>query len=75
VHEWNWKALRLVNCHVRNPARIMDGARRALHLLLAGVLDPGALISHRFSLEEAPRAFVVAAERPPDFVKAVILPA
>ena len=74
VHEWNWKALRLVNCHVRNPARIMDGARRALHLLQAGMLDAGALISHRFTLDEAPRAFGVAAERPPDFVKAVIRP-
>ena len=74
MHEWNWKALRLVNCHVRNPARIMDGARRALHLLQAGMLDAGALISHRFTLDEAPRAFGVAAERPPDFVKAVIRP-
>lgn len=74
VHEWNWKALRLVNCHVRNPARIMDGAQRALHLLQAGVLDAAALISHRFALDEAPRAFAVAAERPPDFVKAVIRP-
>jgi len=75
VHEWSWTALRLVNCHVRNPARILDGARRALHLLLAGVLDPGALLSHRFSLKEAPRAFAVAAGQPPNFVKAVILPA
>ncbi len=74
VHGWNWKALRLVNCHVRHPVRTMDGAQGALHLLRAGVLVSGALISHCFALDEAPRAFAVAAERPPDFVKAVIQP-
>jgi L-iditol 2-dehydrogenase len=74
VHEWNWKALRLVNCHFRNPAQIMDGARRALHLLQSGVLDVAPLLTHRFSLDEAAQAYAVAAARPPDFVKATILP-
>jgi threonine dehydrogenase-like Zn-dependent dehydrogenase len=74
VHEWNWKALRLVNCHFRSQATMLDGARRALHLLTCGVLDVAPLITHRFALEEIGAACALAARRPPGFVKAVIVP-
>jgi L-iditol 2-dehydrogenase len=75
VHEWNWKALRLVNCHFRSPARMIDGARRGLALAAGGALDLRPLITHRFPLASLQDAFATAATRPPGFVKAVVLPA
>ncbi len=74
IHEWNWKALRIVNAHVRSTAIMLDGARRALELLQRGVLDPRPLITHRYSLDALPAAFQEAAERPAGFVKAVVEP-
>jgi threonine dehydrogenase-like Zn-dependent dehydrogenase len=74
LHEWNWKALRLANCHFRSPARMVDGARRGLDLVARGALDLRPLLTHRFPLPDLQRAFATAAERPPGFVKAVIVP-
>ncbi len=74
VHEWNWKALRIANCHFRSPDRMVDGARRGLALATRGALDLRRLVTHHFPLPQLQRAFDVAAERPPGFVKAVILP-
>ena len=74
VHEWNWKALRLANCHYRSPGRLVDGARRGLALAARGALDLGRLVTHRFPLSDVQRAFETAAGRPHGFVKAVILP-
>ena len=75
VHEWNWKALRIVNCHFRSAQRTIDGAARGLALAARGALDLRPLITHRFPLAALPAAFATAAERPTGFVKAVILPA
>ncbi len=74
VHEWNWKALRIANCHVRSRARIVDGARRGLALAASGALDVTCLVTHQFPLSAIQEAFQTAAERPPGFVKAVIVP-
>ncbi|GAC1403040.1 MAG: zinc-binding dehydrogenase [Chloroflexota bacterium] len=74
VHEWNWKALRIANAHVRAPETILDGARRAVALLHRGVLDPRPLITHRYGLADLAAAFGDAAARPPGFVKAVVEP-
>ncbi|MGH2370224.1 MAG: zinc-binding dehydrogenase, partial [Chloroflexota bacterium] len=37
VHEWNWKALRIANCHFRSRDRMIDGGRRGLALAARGV--------------------------------------
>jgi L-iditol 2-dehydrogenase len=74
LHEWNWKALRLANCHFRSPARMVDGARRGLDLAARGALDLRPLLTHRFPLPDLQKAFATAAARPPGFVKAVIVP-
>ena len=73
VHEWNWKALRIANCHFRSPARMIDGATRGLALAAGGAIDLRPLVTHRFPLSRLPAAFATAAERPPGFVKAVVL--
>jgi len=45
---------------------------RAIDLVRYGMVDVGAVISHRFSLEEAPRAFADLLAERPDMVKAVV---
>jgi threonine dehydrogenase-like Zn-dependent dehydrogenase len=74
VHEWNWKALRLVNCHFRDAERIVDGARRGLGLAARGAIALAPLVTHRFPLSRLQEAFETAARRPPGFVKAVVVP-
>lgn len=74
VHEWNWKALRLANCHFRSRSQIVDGARRGLALAARGDLNIEKLVTHRFGLSQLQHAFDTAASRPPGFVKAVITP-
>jgi len=74
IHEWNWKALRIANCHVRSSARLADGARRGLALAASGALDMRRLVTHQFPLSAIQQAFEAAASRPPGFVKAVIVP-
>jgi L-iditol 2-dehydrogenase len=73
VHEWNWKALRLANCHFRSEAKVVARARRGLALAAAGDLEAARLVTHRFRLWELQRAFETAADRPTGFVKVVIV--
>ena len=74
VHEWNWKALRIANCHFRSQARMMDGARRGLQLAARGAIDVRRLVTHSFPLSRLQQAFETAASRPAGFVKAAIVP-
>jgi threonine dehydrogenase-like Zn-dependent dehydrogenase len=74
VHEWNWKALRIANCHFRSQARTVDAARRGLALAARGQLDVARLLTHRFPLSRLQEAFETAAARQPGFVKAVVVP-
>jgi threonine dehydrogenase-like Zn-dependent dehydrogenase len=74
IHEWNWKALRIANCHFRSPTRMIDGARRGLALAARGAIDLRPLITHHFPLGSLQDAFTTAAQRPHGFVKAVVVP-
>jgi threonine dehydrogenase-like Zn-dependent dehydrogenase len=75
IHEWNWKALRIANCHFRARTRMVDGARRGLALAAAGTIDVSRLVTHTFPLPEMQRAFETAAARPEGYVKGVLIPA
>jgi L-iditol 2-dehydrogenase len=74
IHEWNWKALRIANCHFRATDKVVDGARRGLALAGRHALQLAPLVTHRFPLDQIQRAFETAASRPEGFVKAVIEP-
>jgi threonine dehydrogenase-like Zn-dependent dehydrogenase len=73
MQQWNWKGLDVVNAHERDPDAYFAGMTRALRLLEHGRIDFD-LVSHRFGLEEINDCFRLIAERPPDYVKAVIEP-
>ncbi len=45
-----------------------------IDMLAAGRVDPAPLITHRFPLADARRAFELASERPDQVVKALVLP-
>jgi threonine dehydrogenase-like Zn-dependent dehydrogenase len=74
IHEWNWKGLRIANCHFRSQARMMDGARRGLALAASRAIGVDRLVTHTFPLSCLQAAFETAASRPAGFVKAVVVP-
>ena len=69
---WNYKALDVVNAHVRDRARLRESTRRGLELVTAGRLDIARLITHRFPLDGIDDAFKDLRDKPYGFVKAVI---
>lgn len=73
VEMWNWKAIDVVNAHVRRHADLMESMRIGLDLMAAGKFSFVPLVSHRFSLEEVDQAFTALLEKPAGFVKAVVL--
>lgn len=72
VGMWNWKAIDVVNAHVRDHARLMSSMQVGVDLLAAGRLSLQPLITHRYPLEEISTAFSDLTEKPPGFIKAVI---
>lgn len=72
LRSWNWKALDVVNAHVRDRALLRASTAAALELVAAGRLDPGRLITHRFHLDQADAAFEALWSKPDGFVKAVV---
>ncbi len=56
VEMWNWKAIDVVNAHVRRHADLMESMRIGLELIAAGKFSFEPLISHRFGLDNVDRA-------------------
>ena len=69
---WNWKALDVVNAHVRDGRLLAAATRSALRLLAAGRLDLAPLLTHHFPLERAGEAYEALESKPEGFHKAVI---
>ncbi len=69
---WNWKALDVVNAHVRDRHLLASATRAAMRLLAAGRLDVGTLLTHHFPLERAAEAYAALEAKPEGFHKAVI---
>ena len=74
VGMWNWKAIDVVNAHVRRRTDLMESMRIGLELTANGLIDLGALVTHRYGLDEVDRAYTDLMEKPPGFIKAVVQP-
>jgi threonine dehydrogenase-like Zn-dependent dehydrogenase len=74
VGMWNWKAIDVVNAHVRRRADLLESMRIGLELAAKGLIDLGALVTHRYALDEVDRAYADLLEKPPGFIKAVVRP-
>lgn len=69
---WNWKGLEVTNAHEREGAVYVRGIEEAVEAVVDGSLDPTALYTHRFPLEELGTALDMTKERPAGFMKALV---
>lgn len=72
VQQWNWKAIDVVNAHVRRRDLLNEAIRRGLELIRLGRLQHASLVTHRFGLEGVGDAFQALATKPEGFIKAVV---
>lgn len=74
VEMWNWKAIDVVNAHVRRRGDLLESMRIGLELAAKGLIDLGALVTHSYSLDEVDCAYTDLEQKPPGFIKAVVRP-
>jgi NADPH2:quinone reductase len=70
---WNWRGLDVINAHERDPERYRRGIQAAVGAVTSGRLDPAPLLTHRYPLEQINLALHLTRERPPGFMKAMIV--
>jgi threonine dehydrogenase-like Zn-dependent dehydrogenase len=73
VQAWNWKALDVVNAHVRDRDLLRESTRVGLEMIAAGRIDLGPLLTHRYLLERLDDAFEALRAKPPGFIKALVI--
>ena len=73
VEAWNWKAIDVINAHVRRRDLLNDAIRRGLELVQQGRIRPARLVTHRSGLEGIDDAFRALSSKPEGFVKAVVV--
>jgi threonine dehydrogenase-like Zn-dependent dehydrogenase len=69
---WNWRGIDVINAHERDPRAYVEGIRTAVDLMVAGVLDPGPLYTHRLPLAQLGEALDLTRKRPDGFLKALV---
>ncbi len=69
---WNWRGIDVINAHERDPMVSLEGVREAVRLVEAGIIDPAALLTHRFALSGLGDALDATRDRPDGFLKAYI---
>jgi threonine dehydrogenase-like Zn-dependent dehydrogenase len=74
MQTWNYKGIDVVNGHQRDPKDYFIGVQSVVHLLEENKLNLAPLITHTYPLEEINIAYRDVVEKPPGFVKAVIIP-
>jgi threonine dehydrogenase-like Zn-dependent dehydrogenase len=73
LETWNWKAIDVINAHVRRRDLLNDAIRRGLELVRRERIHPARLLTHRFPLEQVGDAFASLASKPDGFVKAIVV--
>ena len=69
---WNWRGIDVVNAHERDSRVYVEGIRTAVDLMVAGVLDPQPLYTHKLSLDRLGEALELTRARPDGFLKALV---
>jgi threonine dehydrogenase-like Zn-dependent dehydrogenase len=72
THDWHYKGLRVLNTAPMIARDFTVHFRAAVALMATGRIDQAALITHRFPLSEAQKAFEVAANKSDGYMKGVI---
>ncbi|MFG1813595.1 alcohol dehydrogenase catalytic domain-containing protein [Kribbella sp. NPDC049174] len=73
MQAWNWKALDVVNGHVRDQRQLADSIRRGLDIAAVGRIDYASLFTHRYPLSALDQAYTDLRTKPEGFVKALIV--
>lgn len=73
MQAWNWKAIDVVNGHVRDQRRLTESIRRGLDVAAAGRIDYASLFTHRYPLTDIDRAYANLRDKPEGFIKALIV--
>lgn len=74
MQSWNWRGIDVVNAHERDPRVYVRGMAQAAAMAASGELDPAALVTHAFSLDDVSAALALTQDRPDGFVKAWVRP-
>lgn len=69
---WNWRGIDVINAHERDPRNYLRGMQTAVDWMLAGVLDPEPLYTHRLPLDRLGEALELTRTRPDGFMKALV---
>lgn len=72
MQEWNWKALEVINAHVRDRRLLRDATVAGLQLQGARRLDIASLVTHRFSPARIDAAFETLRDKPHGFIKSIV---
>ena len=73
MQAWNWKGIDVINAHERDAEVQMQGLHEAIDAVASGRLDPAPLYTHRFGLDELGNALDATRDKPPGFVKALVM--
>lgn len=69
---WNWRALEIVNAHVRDMDAVARTTRDAIALVAEGRIDPDPLYTHSYPLDRLDVALDATRDKPEGFVKALV---
>lgn len=69
---WNWRGIDVINAHERDPRAYIEGMRTAVERMVAGVLDPQPLYTHKLPLDRLGEALELTRTRPDGFLKALV---
>lgn len=69
---WNWRGLDVICAHERDPKVYAEGIREAVAAVAEGRLDPSALYTHTYPLEQLDAALDATRDRPDGFLKALV---
>lgn len=72
LQDWNWKALDVVNAHVRDQRLLREATLAGLRLQQVGRLNMHKLVTHRFSADRIDDAFETLRGKPQGFIKSVV---
>jgi threonine dehydrogenase-like Zn-dependent dehydrogenase len=72
VQLWNWKGLDVINAHERDSKVYLDGIRRGISAVEAGLFTVPELITHSYPLDQLTKAYQALDQRPEGFIKAAI---
>ncbi|TWD78974.1 threonine dehydrogenase-like Zn-dependent dehydrogenase [Kribbella amoyensis] len=72
LQDWNWKALEVVNAHVRDRRLLREATLAGLRLQQSGRLDLRQLVTHRFPADRIDEAFETLRSKPHGFIKSVV---